>query len=378
MRRALRPTLPFLILCGLVVAGFATGPARAAEPVKIGLILPMTGGSAAYGEMCLAGVKLAHDGRAQALGRPVELVLADSKSDKVEAANAAGRLIQRDRVTAILGPMSSGEALAAGPIADKAKVPLVTAWATNPLVTQNRRYVFRTCFIDPFQGSVAASFAYNDLKARKAAVLMDVGRDYSVGLSTFFQKAFAAQGGQVALVTNYSEGDQEFSAQLAAIAAKKPEVIYLPGYLPEEPLIIRQAREMGLTQPFISGDAAQADEVVSIGGPAVEGLYLTTHFDENGAFTQAGQKYVSAHRAKYGTAPDGLGAVGYDGYRILLDAIARAGSTEPDKIVAALEAVKDFPGVSGPIAIKDRDAVKPAVVLKVKDGKFAYVTSVNP
>jgi branched-chain amino acid transport system substrate-binding protein len=380
MRPRAIPRLP-LALClatALCLAGVISGPAGAADPVKIGLILPLTGGSAAYGEMCLAGIRLAQAGRAGVLGRPVELVLADNKSDKIEAANAANRLIRRDHVAAILGPLSSGEALAAGPIAEEAKVPLVTAWATNPLVTQNRHYVFRTCFIDPFQGSVAANFAYHNLKARTAAVLVDVGRDYSVGLASFFQKSFAALGGQIMLTTNYSEGDQEFSSQLAAIAAKKPEVIYLPGYLPEEPLILRQAREMGLAQPFISGDAAQAEEVVKIGGAAAEGLYLTTHFDEAGATTPAGKAYAQAYRAKHGKAPDALGALGFDGYNILLDAIEHAGSPDPEKVVAALAQVKAFAGVCGTTAITGRDAVKPAVILTVKEGKFVYVTSVNP
>jgi branched-chain amino acid transport system substrate-binding protein len=356
----------------------AAAPAAAAEPIKLGLILPMTGGSAAYGEMSDQGIKLATAARSQVLGRPVELILVDNKSDKVEATNAANRLINRDKVVAILGPLSSGEAMAAAPVAESAKIPLVTAWGTNPLVTQNRHYIFRTCFIDPFQGSVAANFAVKNLKAKTAAVLLDVGRDYSVGLAGFFHKAFTGLGGRVLITTNYSEGDQEFSAQLAAIKAKNPEVIYLPGYLPEEPLIIRQAREMGLKQPFISGDAAQADEVVKIGGAAVEGLYLTTHFDEEGTTTEAGKRYTQAYRAKYDKAPDALGALGYDGYNILLDAIAQAGSTDPDAIVKALEHVKNFPGVCGLTTIVGRDAVKPAVILQVTGGKFKYLSTVNP
>lgn len=373
--------LAVILTLGLALGlagAFLAGPAQAAEPIKIGLILPVTGGSAAYAEIISQALVLARAERGSVLGRPVELILLDNKSDKVEAANAANRLLRRDQVVALLGPLSSGEALAAGPIAEAAKVPLMAAWATNPLVTQGKRYVFRACFIDPFQGYVAASFAYNHLKARTAAVLMDVGRDYSVGLSTFFQKAFTGLGGQVLLTTNYSEGDQEFAPQLAAIAAKKPDVIYLPGYLPEEPLIIRQARELGLTQPIISGDAAQAEETLTIGGAAAEGLYITTHFDEAGATTPAGQKYVAAFRAKYNKAPEALGAVAFDSYQILLDAIDRAGSTDPEKIVAALETVNNFPGVGGPVSIKDHNAVKPAVVLMVKGGKYVYVTSVNP
>ncbi|MFH1034723.1 MAG: ABC transporter substrate-binding protein [Pseudomonadota bacterium] len=360
------------------VLALAAGAALAAEPIKIGLILPLTGGSAAYGEMSLMGIRLAQAQRDQVLGRPVELVLVDNKSDKVESSNGVNRLIQRDQVVAILGPLSSSEALAAAPVAEAAKVPLVTAWATNPLVTQKRHYVFRTCFSDPFQGGVAANFAIKNLGAKTAALLLDVGRDYSVGLASFFKKSFAELGGRIPLTVNYSQGDQDFSAQLLAIKAKNPDVIYLPGYLPEEPLILRQARELGLKAPFLSGDAAQSDELIKIGGAAVEGLYFTTHFDEGGATTSQGREYAVAYRQKYGKAPDALGALGHDGYLILLAAIERAGSTQPEALVTALESTKGFAGVCGLTDIKGRDAVKPAVILQVKDGKFAFVASVKP
>ncbi|KMY69347.1 hypothetical protein AAU61_06805 [Desulfocarbo indianensis] len=348
------------------------------QPIKIGLILPITGPAAAYGDMALAGLKLAHAHRPDVLGRPVELVLTDNKSDKVESTNAANRLIQRDRVDAIIGALSSSPTLAAAPIAEAAGVPMVSGWATNPLVTKGKKYVFRTCFIDPFQGGVAADFAYNDLKARRAAVMMDVSRDYSVGLGSFFLRSFKKLGGQVAQVVKYSHGDQEFSAQLGTVKAAGVDLIYLPGYLPEEPLIIRQAREMGLQQPFLSGDAAQADETVKIGGQAVEGLYLTTHFDEGGVSTQAGKLYAKAYREKYHKAPDALGALGYDTYNILLNAMAQAGSVKPAEVVKALEATKDFPGVCGRTSLVEHDAVKTAVILTIKDGKFIYVTTVEP
>ncbi len=352
--------------------------APAAEPVKIGLILPITGPAAAYGDMALAGIKLAQADRPEVLGRPVKLILTDNKSDKVESTNAANRLIQRDGVAAIIGALSSSPTLAAAPIAEKAGVPMVSGWATNPLVTKGKKYIFRTCFIDPFQGGVAANFAYHDLKARTAAVMMDVSRDYSVGLGSFFIRSFRKLGGKVVHVAKYSHGDQEFSAQLGTIKGLNPDIIYLPGYLPEEPLIIRQAREMGLSQPFLSGDAAQADETVKIGGKAVEGLYFTTHFDEGGVTTKAGKRYAKLYRQKYHKAPDALGALGYDAYNILLDAMEKAGTTKPLAVVQALENTKDFPGVCGLTSIVNHDAVKPAVILKVKDGKFVYVTTVEP
>lgn len=351
---------------------------QAAEPIKIGLILPITGPAAAYGDMALSGIKLAHADRPKVLGRPVKLILTDNKSDKVESTNAANRLIQRDSVAAIIGALSSSPTLAAAPIAEKAGIPLVSGWATNPLVTKGKRYIFRTCFIDPFQGGVAANFAYKDLKARKAAVMMDVSRDYSVGLGSFFIRSFKKLGGKIVHLAKYSHGDQEFSAQLGAIKAAQPDIIYLPGYLPQEPLIIRQAREMGLEQPFLSGDAAQADETVKIGGKAVEGLYLTTHFDEGGVSTAAGKRYAKIYNEKYKKTPDALGALGYDTYNILLNAIEKAKSTKPDDVVKALESTKDFPGVCGLTSIINHDAVKPAVILTIKDGKYTYVTTVQP
>lgn len=367
-----------LIVCLTLCFLLQPGPAPAAEPIKIGLILPITGPAAAYGDMALSGIKLAQADRPNVLGRPVKLILADNKSDKIESTNAANRLIQRDQVVAIIGALSSSPTLAAAPIAEAAGIPLVSGWATNPLVTKGKRFVFRTCFIDPFQGGVAANFAFNNLKARSAAVILDVSRDYSVGLGSFFIRSFQKLGGKVAQVVKYSHGDQEFSAQLGSIKAAKPDIIYLPGYLPEEPLIIRQAREIGLEQPFLSGDAAQADETVKIGSKAVEGLYLTTHFDEGGVSTPAGKRYAKQYHEKYNKAPDALGALGYDTYNILLDAMKKAGNTKPASVVKALEDIKDFPGVCGKTSIINHDAVKPAVILQIKDGKYTYVTTVQP
>ncbi len=374
MIRLTRTILTLGLLAGLASPGWAAE----AEPIKIGFLIPVTGHAAAYGQLTREGVALAQAKVRQVLGRPVELIVTDTRGDRVEAANCANRLILRDKVVALLGPMTSVECLAAGPVAETAKVPLLTAGATNPLVTQGKRYIFRSCFIDPFQGRVAALFARRELQAQTAAVLVDVGRDYSVGLAKFFRQTFTEQGGQVVLTASYNEGDQEFGPQLAAIKAKNPDLIYLPGYLPEEPLIIGQARELGLTQPFLSGDAAQAEGTIEIGGPAVEGLYCTSHFDVDGATSPAGREYVEQYRQAYGKAPEGLSAPCHDGYLILLDAIARAGSTDPEAIVAALETTRDFPGVCGATSIVDHDAVKPAVILQVKQGRFQYVTTVNP
>ncbi len=368
-----------LILClGLLSAVMMSLGAQAAEPLKLGVLFPMTGANAPYGQNALRGLKLAHEARPQALGRPVELVVVDNKSDKVEATNGANRLIQHDKVAAIIGPLASSTSLAAAPVCEAAGVPMVSPWATNPLVTQGKKYAFRVCFIDPFQGQVGANFAAKNLKAKTAALMVDIAQDYCVGIASYFEKAFKELGGQVLIKTSYSSGDQDFSAQLLAIKAKNPDIIYVPAYFAEGALIARQAREMGLKQPMLGGDASQAAELIKIGGPAVEGLSFTTHFDENGVTTPSGQSFVKAYRARHHEAPDSCSALSYDAYNVLLDAMEKAKSASPAAVAAALEKTKDFPGVTGVLSLVEHNAVKPAVILQVKDGKFVYVATVNP
>jgi len=365
-------------LSGLLLLALAMACPAVAEPLKLGVLFPMTGPNAPYGQNALRGLKLAMAARPQVLGRPVEIVVVDNKSDKVEASNAANRLIQYDKVAAIIGPLSSSNSLAAGPVCETAKVPMVSPWATNPLVTQGKKYVFRVCFIDPFQGSVGANFALKNLKAKTAAIMVDVAQDYCVGIAGFFERAFKKQGGQVVIKTMYNTGDQDFSAQLLAIKAKNPDIIYVPAYFTEGALIARQAREMGLKQIMLGGDASQAAELIKIGGPAVEGLAFTTHFDEKGVTTPAGKSFVKAYRAKYKEAPDSCSALAYDAYNALLDAMDRVKTTKPQALVKALEQTKDFQGVTGVMTLVDHNAVKPAVILHVKDGQFVYMATVSP
>jgi branched-chain amino acid transport system substrate-binding protein len=368
-----------LILClGLLACLLAAPLAGAAEPLKLGVLFPMTGTNAPFGENALRGLKLAVEARPQVLGRPIELVVVDNKSDKVEASNGANRLIRNDRVAAIIGPLSSSNSLAAAPVCEAAGVPMISPWATNALVTQDRKYAFRVCFIDPFQGRVGANFAFNKLKAKTAAIMVDVAQDYCVGISNYFEKAFKELGGQVLINAKYSTGDQDFSAQLLAIKAKNPDIIYAPAYFSEGALIARQARELGLKQPFLGGDASQADELIKIGGAAVEGLSFTTHFDENGVTTASGKAFVKAYRERYKEAPDSCSALSYDTYNVLLDAMEKAKSANAQALVPALEMTKDFPGVTGTLTLVEHSAVKPAVILQIKDGKFVYVATVNP
>ena len=375
----------WLALASVLVALFCSpAPAAEPQPLVVGVLLPMTGSLAAYGQMIWTGIQLAQRLEPQALGRPVKLMLVDNKSDSVEAANGASRLLQKDKVVAILGPATSSRAMAAAPMAEQAQVPLVLPAATNPTLTQGKRYAFRTCFIDPFQGQVAARYAYQKLGARRAAVLVDVSQDYAVGLAAFFAREFQRLGGKVVAMAKCNTGDQDYSAQLGTIQAARPDLLYLPNYYTEDALVARQAQELGLKVPLLSGDGAQAPELLKIGGPAVEGLAFTAHFHRAGATNPNAQRFLALYdqeRAAGRLNEDltGFHVLGADAYLVLVDALERAGSAEGPKLRQALASTKNFAGVSGKISLgEDGNAVKSAVILKVDKGGFVYVTTMEP
>lgn len=370
-----------LILCLLSCQTVRAGEP---EPIAVGVLAPMTGAVAAYGQMTNAGIQIAHDMRPEVLGQPVKLILLDTKSDAVEAANGASRLVKKDQVVALLGPVTSTRSLAAAPIAEAAGIPLISPAATSPILTQGKKYIFRVCFIDPFQGKVAARYAYKRLSKRKAAVLIDVSQDYAVGLAAFFMREFKRLGGKIAARVKCNTGDQDFSAQLGAIKASGADILYLPNYYTEDALIARQAKEIGLNIPLLSGDGAQAPELINIGGPAVEGFAFTSHFHPAGAQSGLGKEFISAYQKlkKAGQFKEDLASfhvLGADAYFLLLDAIQRAGSTDGEKLRAALVNTNNFKGASGTFSIGlDGNAIKSAVILKVQDGKFVYVTTMEP
>ena len=359
-------------------------PAQAPEPIKVGVLSPMTGAVAAYGQMTYKGIEIAHQMRPEVLKRPVKLILVDTKSDAVEAANGASRLIKKEKVAAILGPVTSTRALAAAPIAEEAGIPLITPAATSPILTQGKKFTFRVCFMDPFQGKVAARYAYQRLAKRKAAVLIDVSQDYCVGLAAFFMREFKRLGGKIVARVKCNTGDQDFSAQLGAIKSSGAEVLYLPNYYTEDALVARQAKELGLDIPLLSGDGAQAPELIKIGGPAAEGFTFTAHFHPAGAQNPLGKDFIDRHQEmkKAGQVKEDLASfhvLGADAYFLLLDAISRAGSTEGKKLRDALASTKGFKGASGTFSIgPNGNAIKSAVILKVQDGKFSYVTTMEP
>ena len=352
------------------------------DVIKIGVFEPMTGANAAGGEMTVEGIELANETKGEVLGKKVELVIVDNKSDKVEAANAVSRLIEKDEVVAIIGSYGSSLAMAAGDIVKKAEVPAVGCSPTNPLVTLNNDYYFRVCFIDPFQGTVMANYAFNDLKAQKAAIIQDVTQDYSVGLSKYFVDAFkelTKDDKSIVEISSYNTGDQDFTAQLTNAKGKNPDVIFAPGNYGESALLIKQARDLGIDIPILGGDTWEAPELIEIGGEAVEGTVFSTHFTAEAPVTELSKVFLEQYEEKFEKDANAFAALGYDAYMLILDAIERADSTDPKDIRDKLAETKDFVGATGNITLDENgDAVKSAVIKKVQDGEFIYLTTVEP
>jgi len=373
----MKKTLVLLFLALLITS--IGGVALAQEVVKFGIAEPMTGAMAVGGELCWRGYELAHEQKPTVLGKKIELVLVDNKSDKVEAANAVSRLIERDGVVAVFVSYGSGMAIPGGEVANKAGIPMISGTATNPLVTQGKDYVFRACFIDPFQGQVMARFTYENLGIKKAALLVDIAQDYSVGLANFYKRTFEELGGEIVSDTKYNTGDQDFSAQLSQIIASGAEALFFPGYFGDVALIAIQGRELGYTGQYLGGDTLHNPVLIELAKEAAEGLIASTFFAEDQPATPESEKYAKLFREKYNLAPDAVSILCYDSYNLMIDAIERAGSFDPVAIRDALAATKDFQGAGGSITIDENgDAIKPAVLVKVVNGEYKYETTVYP
>jgi len=313
------------------------------------------------------------------MGKRIEVIVEDDRGTPEEANTVVSKLIERDRVVAVLGEVASSLSLAGAPLCQKAHIPMITPSSTNPEVTKKGDYIFRICFIDPFQGTVMARFAYRRLQARHAGILQDRKNDYSVGLARFFREEFERLGGEVVADESYQEGDTDFKAQLTALQAKRPAVLFIPGYYTEVGLIAKQARELGITCPLIGGDGWDSPQLVAIGGEAVEGGYYSNHYSIEEKRPEIAQ-FVRSYRAQFaGEEPDAMAALGYDAARILADAIRRAGKVDPKAIRDALARTKGFRGVTGVITLDaQRNAVKPAVILQIRGGKPRYVETIQP
>jgi branched-chain amino acid transport system substrate-binding protein len=356
--------------------------AAAGTTIKVGEFASLTGTEAAFGQSSHKGTQLAIDELNAAggvLGKQLELITEDNRSTAGESVTIAKKLITRDKVVAILGEVASGRSLEAAPIAQAAGVPMISPSSTNPKVTEIGDYIFRVCFIDPFQGKLLAGFAQRTLKAQNVAILSDVAAPYSVGLAQYFREAFTAGGGKIISEQKYSSKDKDFSAQLTAIKGAKPDAIMVPGYYNEVGLIVRQARALGIKVAMFGGDGWEAPELMQIAGAeALQGTYYSTHFSSESTEPLA-QKFVAAYKAKYNETPDAMAALGYDSAMVLVDAIKRAGGTEGAKLRTALAATSNFPGATGATTLNEkRDATKPAVIITAKDGKFQYVETISP
>ena len=346
----------------------------------MGQFASLTGAQASFGQSTDKGVQLALaeiNATGGVLGQPLRIITKDNQSKPGETSTAVRELITRNKVVALIGEVASGRSLEAAPIAQRSGIPMISPASTNEKVTETGDHIFRVCFIDPFQGTVCAKFS-RKLGFNKAAIITDVSKDYSLGLAKSFKKEFTVNGGVITGEQSYSGGDKDFSAQLTAIKADNPQVIFLPAYYTEAPLIIRQARQLGITVPFVGGDGWDSPELVGVGGSSVEGCYFSNHFSDQSKDPRV-VAFVDAYRKKYNGEPDAMVALGYDSLLLLADAMKRAGTTEPAKVNEAIAATKDFPGVTGKITLDShRNPTKPAVMLQVKDGKFVYVETIAP
>ncbi len=358
------------------------GGAYAKETIKIGLITPLTGDVKTYGESTKNSFNIAVEEYSKKGKYKIEAIIADDKNDPTEGANAALKLITQDKVIAIIGPLTSKVAIPVGEIANQYKIPMITGTATSPKVTitegKRKPYVFRACFIDPFQGAVAANFALKNLKIRTAAVLYDVGNDYSKGLGEFFQSTFIKGTGKIVASESYQKDDVDFSALITKIAIKKPDVIYIPDYYNKVGLISKQIREKGLKSILLGGDGWDSPELVKIGGNAIIGGYFTNHYSPDRKDKLA-EAFIGTYKKRHGLVPDALGTLGYDATVILLDVLDSAKKPTPEEITKLLAGLKKHKGVTGIISFdKNGDAIKSAVINKVEKSGFTYMTTVNP
>jgi len=363
----------------------APAPAPASDKILIGHVASMTGEQATFGSSTDNGIKLALDEANKAggiNGKMLEVKTLDDQGKPEEAATAATRLITQDKVAVIIGEVASSRSLAIAPIADSNQVPQISPTSTNPRVTKDgdktRPYVFRVCFIDPFQGTVMAKFAWETKKIKNVAIFRDIGNDYSVGLANFFAAKFKELGGKIVTDESYKAGDQDFKSQLTSIKNKHPQAIYVPGYYTDVALIARQARELGIKVPLMGGDGWDSSKLYEIAKGALDGSYFSNHYTDEDP-SPVIQGFVAKYKAAYGSVPDALAVLGYDAANVAIDAMKRAKDLTGPSIRDAIEQTKGFKGVSGEITLDaDHNAVKSAVVLAIDKNAAHYAATINP
>ncbi len=363
----------------LIVVALATS-AAAQDRIKVGEFASLTGGNASFGQSSHKGTQLAIEAINAAggvLGKNLQLITEDDQSLAGQPATIVQKFIAEDKVVAVLGEVASSKSLEAAPICQQNHIPMISPASTNPKVTEVGDYIFRICFIDPFQGTVMAKFALAQ-GWKKVAVLTDVKQDYSVGLADFFVKYFTAHGGEIVKEQKYSTGDKDFKPQLTSLKGAQPDAIFVPGYYAEVALIGKQARLLGLKVPLLGGDGWVGDSLLKVAGNSLDGSFFSCHFSAEDK-SPAVQDFVAKFRARYQETPDDMAALGYDSAMILAEAIKRAGTTEGDKLRDAIAATKNHPGITGNITLDaQRNAAKPAVILTIRDGGFKFQETVAP
>lgn len=387
--RKMKSKVSALVMVMLLLTGIMAGCGNmGSNDIKIGLLNEMTGSNATLGTSSANGAKLAikeANAKGGVLGKQIQAVIGDNKSEPSESANAMTKLISQDRVAAVTGVFASSNAIAAASVAEGSKVPFLAVGATNPKVTVDEKtgkvkeYTFRVCFIDPFQGTVGANFVLNTLNFKKAAILVDNSSDYSKGLLSFFKEAFSKGGGSIVIEEAYLQKDQDFKAILTKVKAANPEVLYVPGYYEEVGKIVKQARELGITAPIVGGDGWDSPKLAEVAGAeALNNTYFTNHYSVEDT-SAASKAFVEAYKKEYGQMPDAMAVLGYDAANVLIDAIKRANSAEPGKIREALAQTKDYPAVTGATTLNaTHDAVKSAVIIEMQNGKQMFKATVKP
>ncbi len=357
------------------------GRSGGGDVIKVGEFASLTGKEASFGQSSHNGTLLATEeinAGGGVLGKPIKLLTEDNQSKAGESQTVVNKLIARDGVIAVLGEVASSRSLEAAAVCQHEKVPMISPSSTNPDVTRTGDYIFRVCFIDPFQGTVMANFATKTLKVKRVAVFTDSKSDYSKGLAKFFKEQFQKNGGEIVTELAFNGGDSDFKSQLTTIKGATPDAVFVPAYYTDVALICVQAKQLSLTVPFFGGDGWESEKLVELGQGAVEGQYFSTHYHPDVAAPKS-KAFVAAYQKRFGSAPDAMSALGYDSLMVLADAIKRAGTTESDQLKNALTVTKGYEGVTGTTTFDaDRNASKAAVILKVEGGKFRYLETISP
>ena len=361
--------------------GRAPGTAGREGTFLLGAVAPMTGEAATFGQSAKQGAELAvkeWNSKGGVLGRKITLLVRDDRGDASEGQTAFRDLIQRDHVSAIVGPVMSKVALAGAFQCQRASVPMVAFSATNTKVTAEGDFIFRACFIDPWQGTIGAQFCYQNLHARKAACLFDVGNDYTRGLSEYFRARFSQLGGRIVGFESHYTGADDFRGQLGRILAQGPDVLYVSDYYNDVALIARQARALGFIGPIVGGDGWDSPRLVEVGGQAVENCYFTNHYCSDDPHPEVAE-FIRNYRAEFGAGNlDALAALGYDAVNIMLDAVRRAGSADGAAIRDALRTA-NLPTLCGRLRFDEhRNPVKSAVIIKIQNHAQRYFTRIDP